>query len=97
MESHNDTAEEPIRVRIGLHTGEALRDADKFFGKTVILASRIASEAKGGEILVSSVIHALTESSGDLAFGATRTAELKGISEPQRLHEVVWAGTGPRG
>ena len=28
--------EEPIRVRIGLHTGEVLKDADKFFGKTVI-------------------------------------------------------------
>ena len=42
-----------IHVRIGMHTGKAIRDADTFFGKTVILASRIASQADGDEILVS--------------------------------------------
>ncbi len=46
--------QEPIQVRIGLHTGEVLKDADDFFGKHVILASRIANQAQGGEILVSS-------------------------------------------
>jgi class 3 adenylate cyclase len=44
----SEDAEEPLRVRIGLHTGEALRDADKFFGKTVIQAFRIADLARGG-------------------------------------------------
>jgi len=78
-------------VRNGLHTGEALRDADKFFGKTVILASRIAGQAKAGEILISDLLKALTESSGDLVFGASRTAELKGIADPQRIHELIWA------
>jgi class 3 adenylate cyclase len=81
---------QPIRVRIGLHTGEALRDQDKFFGKTVILAARIAAQATGGEILVSSLLKALTESTGDVRFGAHREADLKGISEPQRLYEVEW-------
>src|SRR5262249_36248465 len=42
--------EQPIRVRIGLHRGEAIRDAEKFFGRTVILAARIASQAHGAEI-----------------------------------------------
>jgi class 3 adenylate cyclase len=83
-------AEEPIRVRIGLHTGEVLRDADKFFGKTVILAARIASQAKGGEILVSSLLKELTESVGDLRFGKARQVELKGISETQRVFTVEW-------
>jgi class 3 adenylate cyclase len=83
--------EEPIRVRIGLHTGEALKDADKFFGKTVILAARIAAQAQGGEILVSSLFKELTQSVGDLRFGKTRQVDLKGISERQRLHTVEWA------
>ncbi len=39
---------EPIRVRIGLHTGEAIKEGEDFFGKTVILAARIACEAPGG-------------------------------------------------
>jgi class 3 adenylate cyclase len=90
FELHNRDAAEKIRVRIGLHTGEALKDADKFFGRTVILASRIAAQARGGEILVSSILKELTESIGDLRFGEGQEVELKGISEPQRLHSVEW-------
>jgi len=82
--------EEPLRVRIGLHTGEALREADKFFGRTVILAARIAAQAQGGEILASALLRELTQSSGDLRFGADRVLELKGIAEPQRVYEVAW-------
>jgi class 3 adenylate cyclase len=86
-EKHTD---QPIRVRIGLHTGEVLKDADKFFGKTVILAARIAAQAKGSEILVSALLRELTESVGDLRFGKGREVELKGISERQRLFTVEW-------
>ena len=81
---------EPIRVRIGVHTGEALRDADKFFGKTVILAARIAAEASGGEILASTLVRDLTQSTGDLHFGSEREVALKGISGPQRLVPIDW-------
>jgi class 3 adenylate cyclase len=88
--AHNARAEEPIEVRIGLHTGEALKDADKFFGRTVILAARIGSQAKGGEILVSSLIKELSASVGDVMFGETREVELKGIAEKQRVVEVRW-------
>jgi len=41
-------SEHPIRVRIGLHAGEAIREVDDFYGKNVILASRIADQAVGG-------------------------------------------------
>jgi class 3 adenylate cyclase len=82
--------EQPIRVRIGLHTGEALRDADRFFGKTVILAARIAARARGGEILVSSLLKELTESVGDLRFGEPREVELKGFPDPHRVFPVEW-------
>jgi class 3 adenylate cyclase len=86
--------EEPLRVRIGLHTGEALREAEKFFGRTVILAARIAAQARGGEILASALLRELTQSSGDLRFGADRVLELKGIAEPQRVCEVEWQRAG---
>jgi class 3 adenylate cyclase len=91
MRAHSDAnPDEPLRVRIGLHTGEALREADKFFGRTVILAARIAAQARGGEILASSLLCELTRSSGDLSFGAERVLELKGIAEPQRVREIEW-------
>ncbi len=86
----NETAEEPIRVRIGLHTGEAMKEADDFYGKNVILAARIAGEAKGGQLLVSSLLKELTESAGDIVFGEGREVELKGLAGRHRVFEVVW-------
>jgi class 3 adenylate cyclase/ketosteroid isomerase-like protein len=87
---YNETAQEPLQVRIGLHTGEVLKDADDFFGKHVILASRIANEARGSEILVSALLKDLTESGGDVAFGEAREVELKGLAGTYRIHEVTW-------
>jgi class 3 adenylate cyclase len=87
---YNKDATEPINVRIGLHTGEVLKDAEDFFGKHVILASRIASKARGGEILVSSLLHELTESGGDVRFGESHEFELKGLAGRHRVHEVLW-------
>ena len=77
-------------MRLGLPTGEALREADKFFGRTVILAARIAAQAAGGEILVSSLVRDLTQSLGEIRFGDVREAELKGIAQTQHLVPVLW-------
>jgi class 3 adenylate cyclase len=87
---YNETAGEPILVRIGLHTGEVLKDKDDFFGKHVMLASRIANEARGGQILVSSLLKELTESGGDFSFGRGSEVHLKGLSGNYRIHEVSW-------
>ncbi|MCH8919893.1 MAG: hypothetical protein IIA23_04200, partial [Chloroflexi bacterium] len=88
--ARNESADEPIRVRIGLHTGEAIKEADDFFGKNVILAARIAGQAQGGEILVSSLLKELTESGGDIAFGDGREVELKGLTGQHHVYEVGW-------
>ncbi|MEA2479969.1 MAG: eukaryotic-like serine/threonine-protein kinase, partial [Thermoleophilaceae bacterium] len=42
-----------LRVRIGVHSGFVIADADDYFGREVIVAARISSAAVGGEILVS--------------------------------------------
>ncbi len=85
----------PLRVRIGLHTGEVIRDSDDFFGRNVILAARLTAQARGGEILVSSVLKELTESAGDIPFGDGRAVELKGISGVRHAYEVRWGGAPP--
>jgi class 3 adenylate cyclase len=87
---HNSATEEPVQVRIGLHTGEAIKEADDFYGHHVNLAARIASQAKGGEILVSSLLKDLTESAGEFAFDDGRKVDLKGLSNAQRVYEVRW-------
>jgi len=84
---------EPIRVRMGLHTGEAIADADRFFGKTVILAARIAAQAGGGEILVSAALRDRLATGGtDVEFGPARDVRLKGLAGTHRVSPVVWAG-----
>jgi class 3 adenylate cyclase len=82
---------EPIRVRIGLHTGEAISEGGDFFGKSVIMAARIAAKARAGEILVSSVFKAVTDSAGDLQFDDGYDVELKGLSGTYRVHRVLWS------
>ncbi|HET8943916.1 MAG TPA: adenylate/guanylate cyclase domain-containing protein [Dehalococcoidia bacterium] len=90
LAAYNETASEPIHVRMGLHTGEVLKDADDFFGKHVILASRIAGKARGGEILASALLKDLTDSGGDIFFGAAREVELKGLDGTYQVYEVHW-------
>jgi adenylate cyclase len=75
---------------IGLHTGEAIKDAGDFFGKAVILASRIAAQARGGEILVSSILKEMTESAGDVRFEDSRDVELHGLAGAHRIHRAAW-------
>ncbi len=79
-----------IRIRAGLHAGEPVREGDDFYGKSVIVASRIAGQARGGEILVSALLKDLVESAGDVNFGDARQAELKGFDQPYALFPVVW-------
>ena len=82
---------EAIRIRVGLHTGEVIQDDDgDLFGKHVVLAARIANEAKGGEILVSSLVREIVDARGDLRFGQPRTVELKGIVGTHTVHSVLW-------
>jgi len=79
---------EPVRVRMGLHTGEAIKDADDFFGRNVIFAARIADQAEGGEILVSSLVKELTESGGEFEFENGREVALKGLSGTGKVYSV---------
>ncbi len=83
-------SDEPIRVHLGLHTGEAVRDGDDFLGRTVIIASRLTGLAGPGEILVSSLLRELTEPSREFRFGARREVTLKGVSVPQVISPVIW-------
>jgi class 3 adenylate cyclase len=88
--THNQAAGEPIRVRIGLHTGEAIKEDQDYFGRNVILAARISAKGKGGEILVSSLVKELTESAGDIPFDEGRDVELKGLAGLTRIYPVHW-------
>jgi class 3 adenylate cyclase len=80
-----------VRVRVGVHTGEAIRGDDgDLFGRHVVVAARIANLAQGGEILASSLVREIVEPRGDVTFTAPRSVQLKGIAGAQLVHAVSW-------
>ncbi len=80
---------QPIRIRIGLHAGEAIRDEDKFFGKTVIHAFRIADMAARDEILVSGEVQSQVAQEG-FRFSRERDVALKGFSGKHSIACIEW-------
>ena len=54
------------------------------------LAARIAGQASGGEILVSSLLKELTASGRDIEFGEPRAVELKGLTGLQEMFPISW-------
>ncbi len=77
--------------RVGLHSGSLVvgevgderKSGITALGDTVNLASRIESEAKAGEIMMSEATHTLVEGFVDSAYAGERT--IKGKAEKQKL------------
>lgn len=82
--------DEPIRVHIGLHAGEPIRDGGDLLGRTVITASRLSDIARPGEILVSALLYELTDPTGEFKFGEPRQVDLKGMSGSRTVYPVQW-------
>ncbi|HEY5641011.1 MAG TPA: adenylate/guanylate cyclase domain-containing protein [Dehalococcoidia bacterium] len=80
---------EPLSIRVGLNAGEPIEEEGDLFGATVILASRIAAKAEGGEILVSDNVRSLCSGKGFL-FNDRGEFVAKGFEEPVRVYEVSW-------
>ena len=91
---HNESAAEPIRVRVGLNAGEPIAEDDPdgrsdLFGTAVILAARIAAKAEGGEILTSDTVRGLVAGKKFLFADRGDTA-LRGFEGPVHVYEVSW-------
>lgn len=83
-----------IRVRMGLHTGQASLGAGTYVGFDVHRAARIAAAGSGGQVLLSESMHALV--SRDLPDGVTirdlGTHRLKDLPVPERMFQLVVSG-----
>jgi predicted ATPase/class 3 adenylate cyclase len=94
LAAHDWSPGPPVRVRMGLHTGEATLGGDDYVGIDVHRAARIAGAAHGGQVLLSDatrglVQHALPQGASVHDLGVHR---LRGIADPERLHELVIDG-----
>ena len=83
---------EPLRLRIGIHAGAALREDRDWFGSDVNFAARVAAQAAAGEILVSD---AALAQAGRPPVRAERVVVLKGFAGEHRVHLLEWTSDPP--
>jgi class 3 adenylate cyclase/tetratricopeptide (TPR) repeat protein len=82
--------ERAVRVRIGLNTGEVIREQADLFGATVNAAKRIADHAGAGEILASDAVRSVLGAATTVKLEDRGKVKLKGFPQPLRLHSVSW-------
>ncbi len=85
----NESAEEPIKVRVGLNAGEPIAEDDDLFGTAVNRAARITAKAEGGQILTSDTVRGLVAGKKFLFSDRGDTA-MRGFEDPVRLYELSW-------
>ena len=78
-------------MHIGIHTGPVVFQDGDVYGRTVNLASRIASHAIAGEVLASEETARRT-SGADVRFEPIGAVTLKGVAQPLNLHQAFRAG-----
>ena len=79
-----------LDLRIGVHTGRAVTEHGDVFGEAVAFAARVAAQARGGDLLVSSEVRERVEPEvADLSFaGRLLPSRLKGLPGLHQLHRV---------
>jgi predicted ATPase/class 3 adenylate cyclase len=100
VEAQRALADEPwpdgaeVKVRIGLHTGEASLSAKTYVGLHVHRASRIASVGHGGQVLLSDATRTLVQDSLPAGVGLRDLGEhrLKDLEHPEHLWQLVIPG-----
>ena len=76
----------PVRVRIGIHTGEPVVTEEGYVGVDVHRAARIMGAGHGGQVLISETTQRLLDSGLELRdLGEHR---LKDLTAPQRLYQL---------
>ena len=83
-----------VRVRMGLHTGQAQISLAKYVGLDVHRAARIAAAAHGGQVLLSQTTQALVENELPQGVALRDLGEhrLKDLRRPKHLYQLVIAG-----
>jgi predicted ATPase/class 3 adenylate cyclase len=88
----------PVRVRMGVHSGEARTAGGSLVGLDINRAARIAGAAHGGQVLVSETTRTLAHGDagdgvpGGLAFRDLGEHRLKDLPAPEHLHQLLADG-----
>src|SRR5574340_1408633 len=80
-----------IRVRMGLHTGEAEQRDGDYFGSTLNRAARIMAAGHGGQVLLSAVTAELVRRQlfADVSLLDLGEHHLKGLLQPEHIFQIL--------
>ena len=94
LEAHAWPAGERVRVRMGVHTGEAATAATGLVGLDVHRAARVAAVAHGGQVLLSETAAALVRDwlPSGAALRDLGTHRLKDLGRPEQIFQLHVAG-----
>jgi predicted ATPase/class 3 adenylate cyclase len=94
IDAHAWPGGERVRVRMGVHCGEATRTASGLVGLEVHRAARVAAVAWGGQVLVSEAAAALVRDGlpPGAALADLGSHRLKDLGRPERIFQLRAAG-----
>jgi class 3 adenylate cyclase len=94
LAAHAWPAGEHVRVRMGVHTGEASQTATGLVGLDVHRAARVAAVGYGGQVLLSETAAALVRDSlpPGVALTDLGVHRLKDLGRPERIFQLQAAG-----
>jgi DNA-binding NarL/FixJ family response regulator/class 3 adenylate cyclase len=93
LAQHDWPTSRPVRVRIGIHTGEPTPAEGGYVGLDVHRAARICAAGHGGQVLVSEATRQLLDAADDtLQFIDLGEHNLKGLPRPERIFQVLVPG-----
>jgi adenylate cyclase len=81
-----------LRLRAGVHTGEAVVTADDLIGHHVNIAARVAAEAKGGQVLATAAVRDAVGDLHGVRFGRARRRSFKGVEQAVQVVPVQRSG-----
>jgi adenylate cyclase len=82
--------ERGLTARSGLHSGFVIASPEQPMGRNVVLTARIAAQAKGGEILVSSTLKQYTQTDPSFRFEERGEFHFKGMLGEHTVYAVQW-------
>ncbi len=94
LEAHDWPAGSPVRVRMGLHTGDGVLSGSGYVGMDVHRAARIADAAHGGQVILSDATRGLVQHSLPVGTSLRDLGEhrLKDILNLEHLFDLVIVG-----
>ena len=98
LAAHDWPEDGVIRVRMGIHTGEAAAVDGRYVGVAVHRAARISASGHGGQVLLSQTTHNLLEDEEELPLDLRDMGEqrLKDFDRPVRVYQLDIPGLQER-